>query len=223
MKSREKMIDEVLVSYASWRRKKSFSPKGTLLLGDVVIADRTGATNTFSMEIFVPKKFPSPGVHPRARVLRHDLGRELSSDAHVEPDGALCIQLKQRNQIDYGAVGLVGFMDHVVLHLHRARIWALVGPPFPGPEYGHGEVGRREFAAELPSLLAPYEALRTELPTSVAAFVDPLVALPAERTSCPCGSGTPFAGCHKPVVVERRARWMELGPVPRPLDVALAE
>lgn len=216
------MIDEVLVSYERWRRKKNFSPKGTLLLGDLVIADRTGATNTFSMEIFVPKKFPSPGVHPRAKVLRHNLGKELSSDAHVEPDGALCLQLQQRNEIDYAALGLVGFMDHVVLHLHRARIWALVGPPFPGPEYGHGEVGRREFAAELPQLLAPYEALRADLPTAVAALVDPLVALPT-RSICPCGSGTRFTDCHGPIVVERRARWAELGPAPRPLNETLAK
>lgn len=218
MKSREKMIDEVLVSYESLRRKKSFSPKGTLLLGDLVIADRTGATNTFSMEIFVPKKFPSAGVHPRARVLGHNLGKKLSSDAHVEPDGGLCIQLQQRNEIDYAAIGLVGFMEHVVLHLHRARIWVLAGPPFPGPEYGHGEEGRREFAAELPALLAPYEALRAELPKPVAALVDPLVALPTERTSCPCGSGTQFADCHMPIVVERRAKWTALGPTPRQLD-----
>lgn len=209
------MICEVLAAHEGWRRRKSFAPPGTVLLGDLVIADRTGATNTFSMEVLVPKKFPAPRVHPRARVLKHDLEKTLTAEAHVEPDGALCLQLPERNEIDYAVVGLAGFMQHVVLHLHRARIWSL-GLPYPGPEYAHAEEGRREYETQFRSLLAPYERLRSGLPEGLARLVDPETMLPSEKNKCPCGSTAAFADCHRELVVDRRTAWKRLGPVPQP-------
>lgn len=213
MKSRAAMIAEVLGKYSWWKRRKQWAPRGTLLFGEHRITDSGGGTNIFKMEIFVPQEFPAPGVHPKARIVAHDLDVELTDDAHVGRDGTLCVQLEQRNEINYPRDGLAGFFEQVELHLYRARHWSILGT-YPGPQYPHYDVGTREYEAERPALQAPFEALRADLPPPIRRLVDPANVLPARSSRCPCGADSSFGHCHEALVKLRRESWWQLGRMP---------
>jgi hypothetical protein len=132
------------------------------------------------MRVSVPLEFPHSDAHPTARVTKHNLGVNLGTDAHMDLDGMLCVQMPERHQINYREVGLSGILDQVTLHLDRARIYAFTGR-YPGEAYDHYDKGRREYQQELPQLLAEYlqrrDALLAHLPMPMHRYTDPHVPL----------------------------------------------
>src|SRR4051812_8527341 len=107
------MIAEFLIAQPDWAPRTDAQRDGTVLEGRVVVEDRVGFTNSFEMEFFVPADFSKPGVHPEAKILRHDLPKELGADAHLCVGDVLCVQMDERNEVDYAKGGLVAFFDQV--------------------------------------------------------------------------------------------------------------
>lgn len=212
--NRDQHIEQVLRAYPGWRRFRD--RKGARLEGVLRSENRTGGRVTFHMKVIVPSEFPRPGVHPRAQIVSHDLRRPLNDDAHVDSDGVLCVQMEERNEIDYQRDGLLAFMQQVELHLARIRIWSLTGQ-FPGPQYSHGEHGRREYLAEVKALRAPFEAAVKDLPQALHLHALGIDGLPSDAAHCPCGSAARFETCHKSQVLLARDAVRELGPQPMPL------
>lgn len=209
------MIAEVMAAYPGWTRRRAPGGEGTVIAGTLVIADSSGSQNRAVIEVMVPRSFPAAGVHPQAHIVDHNFERSLTEDAHVGLDGHMCVQMPERNEINYARVGLVGFFVQVELHVRRARIWVLTGR-FPGPEYAHFDAGRREYQKELPALRAPFEALKSGLPPRVAFYADPSSRLPRALAACPCGSGASFKACHRSELKRRRMEWRAMGEAPRP-------
>lgn len=216
------MIDDALDKYWWWKYREDKQRRGTVLVGEHRVTDTRGGTNRFKVEIFVPRDFPEPGVHPKAKILEHDLGVYLTPEAHVGSDGTMCVQFEARNEINYARDGLVRFFEQVEVHLYRARMWSILSEPhgqpsregsghYPGPEYAHYDAGRREYQTELGRLREPFEALRAGLPQGLGVLVDPSVQLPSARRLCPCGSSAAFGVCHRPLVKARREEWRRLG------------
>lgn len=212
--TRAEHIDQVLNKFPEWTAMKH--RRGTRLSGLIVIEGPTGDLASFEMEVIVPKRFPAQDAHPKARILDHDLGVTLTAAAHVNPIGEMCVQMEERNEIDYSRDGLLRFMEQVVLHLYRARIWALTAS-YPGPEYGHFERGQREYRSELPILRARFDEVAASLPSSLRRLGRPRVPLPNGEALCPCGSREPFQSCHMREVLEVRRKIAELGAEPGPV------
>lgn len=211
------MINEALAAYPGWKRVPDFSGVGTRIAGPLVLVDPSGATNRAQVEVTVPREFPAEGAHPLARIVSHDFGKVLTEDAHVGGGRDMCVQMPERNEINYERVGLRGFLEQVELHVRRARIWAMTGK-YPGPEYDHFDAGRREYQQELAVLRAPFEALKSGLPPSLAYLVDPTHKMLRAVEKCPCKSGLMFKACHRDEIKRRRAQWRTLGhPPQRPM------
>jgi hypothetical protein len=119
-----------------------------------------------------------------------------------------------RHEIPYDKVGLVGFLEQVIIHLDRARIQAFT-KSFPGETYAHGDEGIREYERERFQLRAEFdgevEAICAELPEPVRRYGDSRASELEPRSWCPCGSGKPFKECHKEAVAEVRRKTQALG------------
>jgi hypothetical protein len=213
VKSRAAMIAEFMSAQPDWAQRAGARRDGTLLEGRVIVEDRVGFSNWFDLEFFVPASFPEPGLHPKAKIVRHDLPKQLGADAHLCVGDVLCVQMDERNEVEYRG-GLLAFFEQVVIHLHRARDWTLT-TKYPGPQYSHGAEGRREYQEEVPQLRAAWNALKEGLPSSARHLVDAAERLPSARSTCPCGSRVRFRDCCQAVVVQRRQRWRDLGVPPR--------
>jgi hypothetical protein len=207
--TRNEAIQEVLAKYPHWYSVPD--AKGTCLYGPLVRETRSGHEFRFDMKVVVPWDFPSPDAHPTVRILKHNLGIPLGRDAHIYEDGTLCVQMPERHEINYREVGLVGFLQQVLLHLDRARIWAFTGQ-YPGEEYAHGEDGKREYEQEYAK---GQEAIATRLPVTLRHLVNLRVPLLENRAWCPCGSGKRFSACHKPDVTAARREVLALGDAPK--------
>jgi hypothetical protein len=212
--TREEHIQQVLKEFPDWIASQHRG--ATRLVGMLVIESSTGDLTSFRLKVTIPKRFPAQDAHPSAQILDHDLGVTLTEAAHVNTVGEMCVQMEERNEIDYARDGLLRFVHQVVIHLHRIRIWVLTRK-YPGPEYAHFDQGVREYQADLPSLRARFDRVAEALPQTLRRFSSSRVQLPRENGQCPCGSGDPFRVCHRSQVLEVRKRMAELGPEPRPV------
>lgn len=205
--TRAEHIAALLGREPAWRvvRDGTFGPAA--LEGPVIVRGGAGKEYRFRVRIELPCGFPARDAHPEAWLLESPFPRH--DDAHVDEEGTLCVELPRAHEIDYEAVGLLGFFDQVVLHLDRLRIHALARG-YPGPAYAHGDDGVREYLREL------HAAATRELPAALARVARPGVPLPPDRQRCPCGSGRRFRNCHKNEVKEARKQVAAGGTVPRP-------
>jgi hypothetical protein len=172
----------------------------------VVLYGATGKVYRFQVRIDVPKAFPAPDAHPDVWLLESPFA--FTDDAHVDSTGNVCLEMREAHELNYERIGLVGILDQVVFHIDRLRIHALTGR-YPGPEYGHGDDGVRQFLKE------KHAEFTSKLPPGVAHATLPGVPLPPDRQRCPCGSGLRFAKCHKETVRRIRREMRLAGVMPK--------
>ncbi len=196
------MIEALLGQEPSWTKTLDSDGGATVLEGPVVALGPTMKEYRFRIAIDVPREFPSPDAHPKARLLESPFEPHLNG--HVFSSRTLCVQMEPAHEIDYAKVGLVGFFRQVEIHLHRFRIWALTRK-YPGPEYAHGPGGVEQFGDEL----------RATLPMALRRFVRPGIPYPPDSQWCPCGADGRFRHCHKAALKALRARFIAAGARPR--------
>ncbi len=159
----------------------------------------SGRTQDFSIEIryvgLSPFKLPST---------RDPSGRfPPDVDRHVTTDGWFCMWLPQTAPTDFDTA------DGLALHLDRVREFILLqlmyedrlrrgrAPAWPGPAWGHGDEGHREWVRAQTTGLAAQ---------AVAGLANAAVNRRHPGSRCPCGSGRSFGRCHAGwVAVMRRA------------------
>ena len=124
-------------------------------------------------------------------------------DRHVMPDGWFCMWIPQTAPTDFGTA------DGLALHLDRVREFILLQlmyedrlrrgrtPAWPGPAWGHGDEGHREWVRVQTAGLTAQ---------AVAGLVNAALSHRHSGSLCPCGSGRSFGRCHVTwVAVMRRA------------------
>jgi hypothetical protein len=175
------------------------------LEGDVTvqIGERHEIFRTARVGVRFPPDYPARG--PLATVapgtfIAH-AGRTFS-DRHIDEHGVCCLELG--SSWDSGDPNaLVSWLRNFVLFIHRQFIYDRNGGVWPGPEWKHGADGWAQFVEES---LEQFGLV----PKFVANIMGPSTG---RRAPCPCGSGRPFAQCHKTTVsgvirsVPDRERW----------------
>jgi hypothetical protein len=204
--TRAEHIAELLRREPAWTLVCDSLFGGASVTGPIVVRGATGKRYPFHVRIDVPRGFPDRDAHPDTWILESPFARDCGG-AHVDDDGNVCIELHRAHEIDYATVRLVGFFDQVVIHLDRLRIHAFT-KRYPGPVYGHGDAGVREFLREV------HANVTRDLPPALVNAAWPGVALPPNRQWCGCGSGRRFGECHKAAVKEARKRMAASGPPP---------
>ncbi|GAO01234.1 hypothetical protein [Anaeromyxobacter sp. PSR-1] len=196
MGRRKSEIDAFLATEERWRVVQDDRGGATRLEGPARLLGPTEKEYLFDLRMDVPAAFPARGADPEVVILKSPM--PLAEDAHVGAN--VCVQMPPAHEIDYERVGLVGFLQQVLIHLRRSTIQALTGE-YPGPAYAHGEAGKKEFREELVA----------SFPVGLQRFVQPGLGMPPDNQWCPCGAERRFRDCHKPELKAARAAYIEAG------------
>jgi hypothetical protein len=157
----------------------------------VAIGTRHGIVRTAPVLIVLPRNYPQAGpwafIDPET--FKVHSGKTLS-DRHFGADGNCCLEIVSSWNADEPNA-LLRWVENFVLFIHRQFIYDGNGGVWPGPEWKHGLSGRIQFVEESLS------------PNLIGAFACSILTEPPRRKSpCPCGSGKPYAACHKRQVNE---------------------
>jgi len=171
----------------------------TSINGTIDVPVGGGRTQGFSIEVqyvgLSPFKLPKT---------RDPVGRfPPDVDRHVMPDGWFCMWIPHAAPTDFDTA------DGLALHLDRVREFIVLQlmyedrlrrgrtPTWPGPAWGHGEKGHREWVRNQTAGLTAQV---------VAGLANAAINHRHSGSRCPCGSGRSFGQCHAGwVVVMRRA------------------
>ena len=171
--------------------------------GQIRVARPSGRAEAFEVAIKYagPDPFGVPDCYDEA-------GRfPRIPDRHIESDGRFCMWLpwlspapaREFRTADGLAIYLARVQEFIGLQLqYEARERRGIKPFWPGPQWGHGDDGFREWFAEQTTTLTAVR-LRNVLK-------DVYRTGKAGRR-CPCGSRKRFSNCHKQFLRDLRVAW----------------
>jgi hypothetical protein len=171
-----------------------------------IVPGKSGIIHRISTEIRFRNTYPvdEPSAYDIEKRFKALPGRPLA-DRHLGEDGWCCLWLSPRSEWDSGNPDtLLHFLRQLVAFFERQLVYDAI-KRWPGREYAHGDDGYVEYIRERlcdsEQMVALYEAILRGSPR------------PRRREPCPCGSGKPFASCHKSVFADlsRCVPWRVIG------------
>lgn len=140
-----------------------------------------------------------------------EVGRfERIPDRHVESDGRFCMWLpwlaptREFRTADGLATYLARVQEFIDLQLkYEARERHGIEPFWPGPQWGHGADGFREWFIE---------ETRTLSAAGLGNVLRDVYRNGKAGRRCPCGSGKRFSNCHKLFLRHLRNAWSVIPP-----------
>ena len=184
--------------------------------GQIRVARSSGRAQAFEVVIKYPGRDPfevpdcydAVGRFPRI------------ADRHVESDGRFCMWLpwlaprREFRTADGLAIYLARVQEFIGLQVqYEARERRGIVPFWPGPQWGHGADGFREWFAE---------ETRTLSAVRLGNVLRDVYRNGKAGRRCPCGSGKRFGNCHKQFVRDLRVAWSAI-PTARPISYAELE
>jgi len=172
--------------------------EGTQLVfleGSIAIHSECGISTNIETRLIFPRNYPDvePLAFDATERFKPYPGKSIE-DRHIYSTGQCCLWLSPHTPWRASnPCALRDFLDQVVVFLDRQLIYDDTGV-WPGPAYGHGEQGYRQFIQE---------ELQNDL--ALAHALTPLILrkiVVGRNEDCPCGSKEKFKKCHLRIVEE---------------------
>jgi hypothetical protein len=172
--------------------------------GQIRVARPSGRAEAFDVVIKYPGLDPFEVPHCYDEVERFP----RIPDRHVESDGRFCMWLpwlapaREFRTAEGLAIYLARVQEFIGLQLqYEARERRGIKPFWPGPQWGHGADGFREWFTE---------QTRTLTAVQLANVLRDVYRNGKAGRRCPCGSRRRFSNCHKQFLRELRVAWLEI-------------
>lgn len=169
------------------------------LEGPIEIRSDCGISTSIETRLIFPRNYPEvePLAFDAAKRFKPYPGKTIE-DRHIYGTGRCCLWLPPltpwRSSNPYA---LRDFLDQLIVFFDRQLIYDDTGI-WPGPAYGHGEQGYRQFIQE-----------ELQNDPALADALSPLILrkiVVGRNEDCPCGSKQKFKKCHLRIVEEMQWR-----------------